>query len=48
MIWTLLQTSIGEGFINRTFSYVKCRYESDIVKGQHCNDKNSEKGQIDG
>jgi hypothetical protein len=35
--------SLGSRSINNLFSYIKCHYDSDIVKGQHYND--NEEGQ---
>ncbi len=40
----LWNQSIGEWSISKLFSYIKCHHDSDIAKGQCCNDKTSEEG----
>lgn len=35
---------IGKGFINKPLSYVKHHHDSDITKGHHYSDKDSEEG----
>jgi hypothetical protein len=42
--WSVRHLSIKKRSINKPFSSVKCRHDSDTVEGQHCNDKDSEKG----
>jgi hypothetical protein len=38
---------VGEGSINKPFSYVNHCNANDITKRQHYNDRDSEEGQID-